>query len=152
MHIKHEKPPLYDLIAARFKLDGHKPIFAWGNTLYQPFSTDELPEYLIAHERVHGARQIMLADGIIDRDAAVSHDDKIRLWWERYCKDDRWRLEEELMAHRAEYIARALRMSSRADRRRALTTVAQRLCSPLYGWPRGMVNETKAKMLLKEEF
>lgn len=115
MKIIHAYPPMIDEIDAAFNVRGQTVIFAWGDTIYNPARWD-IPDSLIAHEEVHGQRQGSDIEG----------------WWKRYISDPTFRLEEEIVAHRAEY-QYVVRTANRPARRRALKQIAQRLCSPLYG-------------------
>lgn len=117
MNIRIEFPPNYAEVAAAFDLRGVKPIFAWGDTIYNPHDVPIPPE-LIAHESVHIQRQA--------GDPAS--------WWQQYIADPQFRLNEELMAHAAEYrYIIDSKKSSRNQRRIALKITAQRLAAKLYG-------------------
>jgi hypothetical protein len=50
-------------------------------------------------------------------------------WWNRYLDDPKYRMEEEVLAHRAEYLA-LLNIGASVHE---LDKVAGRLSSPLYG-------------------
>ena len=115
MKIIHDYPPMIDEIDAAFNIRGQTIIFAWGDTIYSPTGWNPPPE-LHAHEEVHGQRQ----------------GDDIEGWWKKYIADPEFRLEEEIIAHRAEYQHFAKR-NDRPARRRALRRIAKRLCSSLYG-------------------
>lgn len=116
--IVNDFPPLYDEIAAEFGLISQDEIiFSWGDRLYNPNSLD-IPPALIAHEAVHGERQ--------------GSGQKIRDWWQRYIEERRFRLNEEIPAHLAEY-QHILKNGNRYERRAALKVTAGRLAAPLYG-------------------
>lgn len=120
MHTVNAFPPGYEAIAATFDLRGIKPIFAWGDKIFNPHGIAIGPE-LLAHERVHGDRQKLNAAGAAG-------------WWQRYLADPKFRLEEELLAHRAEYRAYCANGNfTRNQRRIVLRHIAQRLASRLYG-------------------
>lgn len=104
-----------------------KAIFSYGDTIYNPFGC-EMTKSLFAHEHVHYRRQNGNPSG----------------WWEQYLASARFRLDEEIPAHRAEYLA-FLEWASRHDRRRALTLMAERLSGPLYG---RMISVSEAKNLI----
>ncbi len=92
-------------------------IFAYAPNIYvsgQP----TLSPALNTHEHVHLSRQQVYEGGP-------------EAWWDRYLIDREFRLEEELLAHCAEY-QYLIEFGSRKDRRKALDTVASRLCGPLY--------------------
>ena len=136
MDILKEPPPNYDEVVKTFDLKGYKPIFAWGNRIYNPWAVDlsETPQ-LIAHEMMHGFRQLGRTPDAMEMTPADIT--KINLWWRDYIDSKGFRLEEEIPAHRAEY-RELLRMhgNTRKNRRRFLRETAARLRSPLYGYNR----------------
>lgn len=112
------RPPNFDEIAQVFPLARRSTtIFAYGDTIFISNDTVILPPQLIAHERVHLARQSELG---------------AEEWWNRYLADTKFRYEEELLAHRAEYRVMTSAEASRNIRRSAGRTVAKRLTAPLY--------------------
>ena len=121
-------PPLWDEIDAAFHVKGRKVIYAWGDTIYNPYGMP-VPPVLMDHEMVHGRRQGKDVIG----------------WWRRYIEDPVFRLNEEIPAHIAEY-NHMIRQGNRNDRRQALKLVSGRLSAPLYG---GLITKAKAKALLK---
>ena len=133
MNIIKERPPIYPALAAIFDLEKHKPIFAWGTVIYNPFGhpLEQTPE-LIAHEQMHGMRQLGIKH--LAFASSSSDEQRIRLWWQDYIELLSFRLEEEIPAHRAEY-RQLLRMhgNTRANRRHHLTAIAKRLRNPLDG-------------------
>jgi hypothetical protein len=117
MRVVMDKPPMFDEIRAAFNLTGRSVIFAWGDTIYNPYGGKITPE-LFAHEAVHGERQGSDVEG----------------WWRRYIVDPQFRLAEEIPAHIVEYQTLLANAGhNRAARRKYLGYVARRLCSPLYG-------------------
>jgi len=98
-------PPNYREISTAFGVRGRGVIFCYGDTIYNPMRVEVGPE-LIAHESVHSGRQ----------------NGSPEVWWRRYIADPQFRLDEEIPAHRAEYL-----VSGR------LEDIARRLASPLYG-------------------
>lgn len=131
--IKNERPPNFSAIAAKFPLAyGQGVIFAYAPYIYSPH-TLVLPVSLIAHENVH-----------IERQKAIG----VELWWQRYIDDVEFRFEEELLAHRAEYISLKELAPSRQGRRAALKIVGAKLSQPLYG---RMVTAAKAMQMIGAE-
>lgn len=125
-------PPLYEEIAAAFKLRRDQGIiFSWGGRVFNPDGLSISPP-LAAHEAVHGARQGTVEANIVD-------------WWKRYIDDVRFRLEEEIPAHQAEY-RWFIEHGNRNQRRIALKQTAARLASPLYG---RLVGVSTARDMLK---
>lgn len=112
--IVYDYPPIYDELVKAFPIRGKSIIFSWGDRLYVPNGETVTPE-LLAHEAAHGERQLGDIEG----------------WWRRYIDDAGFRLQEELVAHRAEY-AYLLRHGNRRDRRIALKRTAKRLAAPIY--------------------
>lgn len=91
-------------------------IFSYGDVIYNPSGTGITRE-LMAHEGVHGERQLACEGGPDG-------------WWQQYLDSKEFRLREELLAHRAEYLAARRRHGPRpAD----LRNIAGRLASELYG-------------------
>lgn len=131
MRIVHDVPPLFDEINARFNVEGKSVLFAWGDTIYNP-QNGKVDAPLLAHEAAHGIRQGKDIEG----------------WWHRYIEDADFRLDEEVFAHRAEYMARAMGATNRHERRALVVLVAKRLASPLYDY---RLSVGRAKRLIKGE-
>jgi len=127
-----EYPPMYEQIADKFDLhpsDG--VIFSWGDVIYNPGDIDVGPE-LLAHELAHGRRQ-------------GTSKVKIIKWWRKYMDEQRFRLNEEIYGHRAEY-EYLMANGNRHERRSALKHTASRLAAPLYG---SMITQADAKGVLR---
>lgn len=92
-------------------------VFTYGDKIFVP-SGKQLTHSLKVHEAVHSIRQQELG---------------VDFWWDRYLTDWRFRYNEELVAHQAEYRDLLRGYPNRNQRRMALKMVAQRLASPLYG-------------------
>lgn len=137
MVIKNEYPPLIDAIDAAFNVRGKPIVFAYGDTIYNPRG-GELSPCIVAHEGVHGERQLAY-DG--------RGGDPVRAWWYRYIAEPEFRLAEEIPAHVREYVVFG-RAVSRHERRFYLTHVAQKLSSDLYG---NLITFADAKALIKRE-
>ena len=132
----NEYPPNYEAITKVFNLTGYKPIFCWSPWIFNPHKVAVPPE-LMAHEQAHADRQV-------DGPAA---------WWERYLADDQFRLIEEIAAHTVEYLVLCQGAKDRAHRRRIMSYVANRLCSPIYHYqPRLPADRARSwlKLALKE--
>lgn len=114
-----ERPPIYDEICERFPVRGKPVLFAWGDRVYAPLG-GSFPMQLQAHEHVHCQRQLVFAGGVEG-------------WWRRYLDDAAFRLDEEKLAHTAEFMKLCeMRGGSRSARRTALAIVATRLSGPIY--------------------
>ena len=118
MKIITSRPPNFEAILKVFPGAANEGvIFSYGDTIYSP-DRAVLPPQLMAHEAVHGQRQLEIG---------------VELWWDTYLVDLGFRYQEELLAHRVEYQELCARHPSRGERRAALRLVAKRLASPLYG-------------------
>jgi len=87
--IVKDYPPNYDKICEAIPgVVGNDNIcFTYGDTVYSP-STDEFSDHLTEHESIH-----------IKQQSKMGRDE----WWDRYLKDEKFRLEQELEAYRAQY-------------------------------------------------
>ena len=119
-------PPLWDELNAAFNIGRQNVVFAWGDRIYNPNNT-KLHSSILSHESVHCERQ------------GGGDPERLALWWQAYIHDPRFRLEEEIPAHRAEY--HACLNGDRNQRSRALHFVAGKLASPLYG---GLITQREA--------
>lgn len=116
--ISDQFPPIYNDICAAFNLQGVKPIFAWGDTIFNPHGI-HIPSELIVHEKVHMERQ--------DGDPGA--------WWQKYIANREFRFNEEVLAHAAELTFMVESgFSSRHQRRAAAVVIAQKLAHRLYGF------------------
>lgn len=129
MRILIERPPLWEEINAKFNVEGQSVIFAWGDTIYNPEGV-KVSRELHAHEEIHGERQLAYPAA---SSSPGEPEDHVVEWWKRYIEDPKFRLEEELPAHRAEYQAFCKRHGDQKSRAKMLTLIAAKLTSPLYG-------------------
>lgn len=114
-------PPNFQAIAKAFPMAlNPKVIFTYGDVVYTGDGAPTISPALKAHESVHSQRQREHASGVDG-------------WWERYLADEPFRLEEELLAHRAEYRAFRGWTKDRNKVAQMLHQVATRLSSGLYG-------------------
>ena len=118
MQVIERLPPIYSEILAAFPAIARmKPIFSWGSTIYNPHRI-AIDDGLMAHEGVHAGQQGSNPEA----------------WWRTYIASPKFRLQEELAAHRVEYQWRAKAPGMNRHQRRALLVdVAKRLSSPMYG-------------------
>jgi hypothetical protein len=114
-----ERPPNFDRILAAFP-DADKPgvLFAYGEHVYNP-SDVQIPDALVVHEGVHQVRQLRITP---------------ERWWEMYITETEFRYNEELLAHVAEYRARANGFRDRNYLAMLLSVTAIRLIAPLYNY------------------
>ena len=128
MKVVQSLPPNFeDIIKAFPSAKSKDVIFTYGDTVYVP-NGGQLSPALLAHESVHSERQ-------------GSKPDK---WWEKYLENAVFRFGEELIAHETEYLEYA--QYGRNARRKALSVIALRLSSPLYG---SLITFNEAKRAIK---
>lgn len=123
-------PPNFSTLAKAFPIKGRPGIlYAFGDKLYNPSGVKVTP-WIMAHEEVHSQRQSIMF-GMVE----LSHDKKAVArdqWWKRYINEPKFRLEEELLAHRAEWQSYTdHNISSGVEK--YLDLLSTRLSSPLYG-------------------
>lgn len=125
-------PPNYDKILAAFPTVKDQPyaLFAYGDAIYNP-SGKYIPPEKIAHEQVHMLQQLEVG---------------IDWWWNTYCYDKDFRLQEELPAHRIDYKVFCEHNLDRNERTRYLDWLAGMLASPLYG---NLLTQKEAKEKIK---
>ena len=118
--IVRQRPPNFNEIVLVFPRAVNKGvIFAYDGKIYNPSNIVITPE-LMAHESIHCSRQGP------DEESSIE-------WWDRYLHEPDYRYNEELLAHRAEYLKALENAKNRKDKRSALKQTSQRLASPLYG-------------------
>lgn len=133
MEIVRRYPPNYsEIVEAIPQAAAPGVIFCYGDKIYAP-GRGALTPALIAHEDVHRRQQLAVGGP--------------GFWSRRYLTDIKWRYEQELAAHIAEYRHDAGEWASRQQRRQALSIIAKRLSSALYG---RLVTLDEAKRLLQE--
>ena len=122
-------PPIYAEIKERFPyVTGRAILFTWGNILYNPRRI-KVSEELHVHEAVH----------------SVCQGERVREWWRSYMGNPEFRLEQEGLAHKAEFNEYCKRHGRPKDRERALDAIAHRLASPLYG---AMISVEQARRII----
>ncbi len=135
VHVKVEKPPIYENACAAFRLNPKSVVFTYGDTIYNP---NDLPlgEDIIAHEMVHVEQQ-----GGNDKGAQV--------WWSKFLQDPEFRLSQELEAYAKQYNFICKHMTQNKQVRfNLLKRYAEILSGPLYG---NCVGFHKAITAIKEE-
>lgn len=103
-------------------------IFAYGGKIYAP-GAYKIEPALIAHEQVHFVQQGDDIDG----------------WWDRFLKDKKFRLSQEIPAHQAEWRHFLTQNHGRKARRARLKQMAKRLSAPMYG---RMISMAEAKKVI----
>lgn len=131
MKINKNFPPNYSDILKQFPdLKNYKPIFTYGNTIYNPWDIFIDPALLV-HEKTHSVRQWT--------DPAM--------WWFQYLVDPAFRLNEELLAYRAQW-QYACAHYSHNDQRSLLNHITTALSSSLYG---NLITKKQAKEKITNE-
>jgi len=157
IEVVYDVPPIFDEIVKVFPgARNERVVFSWGSRVYiNSKEREPVPKPIIAHESIHGSRQTIITrsklreKGVNDFTAehAEEWEWEVLAWWRRYMRDEKFRYDEELLAHQEEYRVACAEAISRRQRQFALKTIAKKLASPLYG---SMVSPAKAKTLLKQ--
>lgn len=118
MKIIKDFPPIIDDIDKAFPGTKTRPgvLFCWGEVIFNP-SGITIPRQLMVHESVHSARQ----------DLAPAP------WWKEYLSDPKFRITEEILAHKAEWSDYMSEHMDRNQRAIYFHGMALRLSGPLYG-------------------
>lgn len=115
MKVSKELPPNYaDIVKAIPEIAEHKPIFCFGDTVYNV--EGELRKDLEVHEEVHSKQQ--------GKNPAA--------WWEKYLESVEFRLSQEIEAYSAQYIFISKFLKGKLLRN-ALGSMGRDLSSALYG-------------------
>ncbi len=132
-HILNRRPPNYDALVAHFPaISSMKPIFCYGDTIFNPFDRT-ITDDLIVHETIHSYQQAS--------PALLGPDN----WYQRYFSDPAFRLEQEVEAYRAQYDFLRSIVKDRNTLARDLYALAASLASPLYG---NLVTPSEARELI----
>ena len=116
MKITTDFPPNYaNIVIAIPEVQNGKPIFCYGDTIYNPHKI-EITKDLEAHEEVHRRQQGNNPD----------------LWWEKYLQDPEFRLRQELEAYGIQYASVREFVHGRL-REWVLDNIATALSGALYG-------------------
>ncbi len=120
-----DRPPNFEAIRAVFPLaEGEGVVFAYGDRIYNP-GGEEIPNALMQHELAHCKRQVDMDGGV-------------EAWWDLYLTDGKFRYDEELVAHKAEYNALKAEYAGKGQNKKILEFVAGKLVAPLYGFTVGL--------------
>lgn len=130
--VKKENPPhgIAEECAIYFNLDGRKPIFTFGDTIYNPHN-GLIDQALYAHETVHTNQQ----------------GNEPLAWWKRYFVDKRFRFEQELQAYRVQYRWIKRTVKDKNTQTKILLQLADDLSSPMYG---KLCTKSQALTLIKQ--
>lgn len=134
-------PPNYKDIRTAFPWIVGRPgiVYAFGDRIYNP-TGGILPPYVLAHEGVHCKRQMAIPchahlplEGIL-------------AWWKSYIASEKYRLEEEVLAHRIEWNEYRSNHNFK-ENAQYLEMMCDRLSGKLYGH---MCSREKARELITE--
>ena len=115
--VVNDWPPNIDEIRAALPDVTERNIFAYDGKIFNP-SGGKLGQELHAHEMVHFVQQ-----------AAIG----VEAWWVAFLADPKFRLAQEIPAHKAEYRTFCKYNRDRNDQARFLRRLGQRLSAPMYG-------------------
>ena len=127
MKIVQEWPPNVADIMKVFPVREFKPVFTYGDTLYNP-GGGEISDDLMAHEQTHERQQQAIG---------------VEQWWAMYLENETFRLTQETEAYREQY--KSVQGRTRDWRRLFLSKIAKDLSSKLYG---SIINTKQAKELI----
>lgn len=118
IHIKDERPPVWDSVCVAFNIIPKNAIFAYGDVIYNP---DAIPlaHYLIEHEKVHFRQQGFTPEGAA-------------LWWGKYLRDPQFRVSQEVEAYGVQYREMCKLTKDRNQRYKILFNLAEQLSGKLY--------------------
>lgn len=94
-----------------------KNIFAYDLVIFNP-GGGKLPQELHHHEAVHFKQQTAIG---------------VEAWWLAYLSDEKFRLAQEIPAHKAEYRCYCKYNRDRNEQAQRLREMGRRLAAPMYG-------------------
>lgn len=130
MKIIQDWPPNIEKIKRVFDLSDTKPVFCWGNIIYNPHNLP-LEMHIIVHEEVHEKQQEKIG---------------VKKWWDKYLEDKDFRLSQEIPAYQAQYQFVMGIVKDRNKLARFLHLIASDLSGKLYG---NMVQYNEAVQKIK---
>ncbi len=130
MEIVNAWPPNIKEIQKAFNLAGKRPLFAWGNYIFNPYAL-AIDAMTLYHETTHSIQQ--------DAIGPVT-------WWKKYLKDKDFRLSQEIPAYQNQYVKFCELNSDWNKRHRYLYALAANMSSDLYG---NMVKHSEALTIIK---
>lgn len=124
-------PPNIADIRSAFNITGlNYIVYTYGQKIYNP-SGNTLPSELIVHEAMHGEQQRKMGP---------------KKWWAKYLKDPQFRLDQELEAYRAQWVA--LGNDSRQYKKFVLRRITKDISGRMYG---NLISREEAKALITKE-
>lgn len=117
MKVSEEVPPNYqELLVAFPSIVRERPIFCYGDTIYNPFKKN-IPADLVFHEAVHSKQQGNTPE----------------IWWMRYIQDEQFRLEQEFEAYGEQYAFIARHIGNNRIKKQYLESMSTALSGEVYG-------------------
>lgn len=118
MRISVDNPPhnIRELCEQMFDLQNFKPVFTYGDTIYNPHKGD-IDIALFEHEKKHSEQQGELPSQ----------------WWISYFEDPEFRYQQELEAYQVQYKVLREKFKDRNTLAKKVHKLACELSSPLYG-------------------
>jgi hypothetical protein len=130
MEVVKDYPPNYEDIKAVLQIAGRDSIvFTYGDKLYNP-SDAQIADHLMVHEETHRKQQSQITP---------------QEWWRKYLADEKFRLDEELLAYRLQYRFMKTKGYPRNYRRDVLNKIAKDLAGKMYGH---IISRDEAKRLI----
>lgn len=116
MKILETPPPNFAEIKQYFDVDKYKPVFCYGDTIFNPYKT-QIPIDIQIHEEVHSKQQ--------------SEYSNPSFWWQCYLLDKDFRAKMETEAYAVQWQWVKDNLPAKASKE-ALNEFAENLSSPLY--------------------
>ena len=118
MKISTENPPhnIRELCEVNFDLKNKKPVFTFGDTIYNPHN-GVLDIALLEHEKLHSIQQ----------------GKKPVEWWYRYFQESEFRFDQELEAYRVQYKVASKNIKGKNQHFEFLKMIAKDLSDGMYG-------------------
>lgn len=129
MKIVEDFPPNFAEIEREFgRMEEVKALFCYGNTIYNPFKREILPDAEI-HEQVHSVQQGQYPD----------------VWWYKYISDKEFRLSQEIEAYGTQYHWAKDKVHGKM-REWVKSSLAKELSGPTYG---SLISQSSAESKIK---
>ena len=131
MSVVKNYPPNFTIISRTFNIRGKAVVFTYGQTIYNP-QGGAIADHLEVHESVHGRQQ----------------GDDPKSWWDRYLREPKFRLEQEVEAYAYQYAFVKHQEWGDKTEQNFLQAIASDLSSPIYG---KVVTYQDAEDMIKKE-
>ena len=122
-------PPNYEEIIKKFDLRNVKPVFAYGDIIYNPHNCP-IADHILVHEKVHEKQQL---DTNFITDLGVKQQMTPKIWWKLYLEDKGFRLEQEIPAYQAQFKFVKKIVKDKNVVNNFLITIAKDLSGKMYG-------------------